>query len=89
MYTDHEMVISHGIFRENYLSTVIQDTKDTVTIEHSYTMNEGDHCNEVKVRIDSQNNSGFLSYRGSSSSGAGVKEYLSKLKVVLNAIKEL
>lgn len=89
MSTDQALEMAHAIIREHALRTVKHETKDTGSIEHWYTMNEGDHWNEVKVRIDSENDSGFLSYRGSSSSGYGVKEYLSKLKVVLNAIKEL
>lgn len=89
MSTDQALEMAHAIIREHALRTVKHETKDTGSIEHWYTMNEGDHWNEVKVRIDSELDSGFLSYRGSSSSGASVKEYLSKLKVVLNAIKEL
>lgn len=89
MSTDQALGVANMIIREHALQTVKHETKDTGSIEHWYTLNEGDHWNEVKVRIDYEHDSGFLSYRGSSSSGAGVKEYLSKLKVVLNAIKEL
>lgn len=89
MSNEQALEMAQAIIREHALRTVKHETRDSGTIEHRYTLNEGDYWNEVKVRIDSELDSGFMSYRGNSSSGSGVKEYLSKLKVVLNAIKDL
>lgn len=80
--------MAHAIIREHALRTVKYETRGSKEFEESmYTLNEGDYWNQVKVTIDSEYAGLYVA--GSSKSGAGVKEYLSKLKVVLNAIKEL
>lgn len=88
MSNEQALEMTQAIIREHALRTVKHETRGPKKFEeHVYTLNEGDYWEQVKVIIDGDHAGLYVA--GSSKSGAGVKEYLSKLKVVLNAIKEL